>query len=209
MFPPLVSLFLPLVSLFPPLVSLFLPLVSLLLPLVSGQLAAAPYPGPDQLPASPLLPRGGLKRAVVDMLPGTCNVSGTLLVLQSTSGLFVTGLLFGLRPGDHAMHIHEFGRLDRKCAAAGDHFNPDQTTGQPTGRHGGHHGGAMPGRHAGDLGVVATPMHGPTLVYRYDERLRLGEGGRYDVAGLAVIVHENLPEKPRAACGIIRCSNCT
>jgi hypothetical protein len=55
---------------------------------------------------------------------------------------------------------------------------------------------------------VVTPASGPTLVYRYDEKLRLGGGGRYDVSGLSVIVHENVAGEPRAACGIIRCLNC-
>ncbi len=184
---------------------------------VSGQnaaVAATPV-GPDEPPAQPHL-LAAFKRAVVEMQPGMFNVTGALLVVQSELGLFFTGLLFGLRPGSHAMHVHEFGRLGNKCADAGGHFNPDGTTGHPAG-HGGHaaaghaghvHGTTPSGRHAGDLGTVVTPVRGPTLVYRYDEKLRLGGGGKYDVAGLTVIVHENVPGEPRAACGIIRCLNC-
>ena len=176
--------------------------------LTSGQQVAAPTVGPDEPPAAPhLLPN--FPRAVIEMVPGTHNVSGSLLAVQSVTGLFFTGLLFGLRQGRHAMHVHEFGRLGNKCAAAADHFNPDRTTGHPAGHaHHGHQNGAMPGRHAGDLGALMTPVRGPTLVYRYDEKLRLGGGGKYDVAGLAVIVHENVAGDPRAACGIIRCLNC-
>jgi Cu/Zn superoxide dismutase len=355
--------------------------------------------GPDTPPAQLRLPPA-FKRALVEMVPGNFNVTGALLLLESTSGLFVTGFLLGLRPGRHAMHVHEFGHVGDKCAAAGGHFNPDNTAGhshdgaagpgqqvgrgdvgrQPhtsqgsaavlsqhaghsdqaapaqqvnqsgtmapasggvaallaqkakcrcgmaAGRHGGQgaapgqhagHGGVAapvpdagcrcdgavagghnsvggaappgqhvghssvgvlvqqagtvniavvlqptagnssaaapsqhsshssgaaasqpagrtgetapgkpagpgrvaaavqhagnggtPGRHAGDLGYVVTPASGPTLVYRYDEKLRLGGGGRYDVSGLTVIVHENVAGEPRAACGIIRCLNC-
>jgi Cu/Zn superoxide dismutase len=387
--------------------------------------------GPDTPPAQLRLPPA-FKRALVEMVPGNFNVSGALLLLESASGLFVTGFLYGLRPGPHAMHVHEFGRVGDKCAAAGGHFNPDNTTGghshgtaaapgqqvgrgdvarpphtsqrsaavmnqhaghsdraapgqqdnqsgtvapasggvaalaqnagcrcgmaagrhggqgatpgqhggqgaapgqhggqgaalgqhggqgaapgqhggqgaapvqhaghggvaaqvedvgcrcdgavaggpssggaaqhvghssvgvlvqqagagniaivlQPTAgnssvaapqgqhsshssgaagsqhagrtgetvpgqtdtaQHAGHGNGGTPGRHAGDLGYVVTPASGPTLVYRYDEKLRLGGGGRYDVSGLTVIVHENVAGEPRAACGIIRCLNC-
>jgi Cu/Zn superoxide dismutase len=359
----------------------------LLLLLLLGSSYGQHHVGPDTPPAQLRLPPG-FKRALVEMVPGNFNVSGALLLLESTSGLFVTGFLYGLRPGPHAMHVHEFGRVGDKCAAAGGHFNPDNTTGghshgaeaapgqqvgrgdvgrpphtsqrsaavlsqqvnhsgkvapatggtaallpqnawcrcgTAAGRHGGQEaapsqhggqgaapgqhggqgaapgqhaghggvaarvpdagcrcdgavagghssGGAAPpgqhvghssvgvlvqqagtgniavvlqpaagnsnveapsqhsshssgrvaatvqhaghgngrtaGRHAGDLGYVVTPASGPTLVYRYDEKLRLGGGGRYDVSGLAVIVHENVAGEPRAACGIIRCLNC-
>ncbi len=179
---------------------------------------AAPFVGPDIPPAAPHL-GPAFTRAVVEMVPGNFNVTGALLLIESATGLFVTGLLFGLQPGPHAMHVHEYGQLGNRCAAAGGHFNPDNTTGHEHGPvpgaavpagHAGHGGGAAatPGRHAGDLGYVMTPVRGPTLVYRYDEKLRLGGRGRYDVAGLAIIVHENVAGEPRAACGIIRCLNC-
>jgi Cu/Zn superoxide dismutase len=156
-----------------------LPLFCLfLLPLASGQqktpAGAAPPVGPDQPPAAPRL-APNYPRAVVEMVPGAFNVTGSLLVIQSATGLFFTGLLFGLLPGRHAIHVHEFGRVGDKCAAAGAHFNPDRTTGHPAGHHmHAHQNGAMPGRHAGDLGHVETPVRGPTLVYRYELNRRFG-----------------------------------
>jgi Cu-Zn family superoxide dismutase len=136
----------------------------------------------------------------------------------------ITGELHGLEPGEHGLHIHEFGICDpsgdEPFSSAGGHFNPA----------GVHHGpgplmGATPSvatpvstdmdAHAGDLGNITADENGDAVVDITSERISLvpGEANSLDDAdGSAIVVHQDPDDLhtdpsgnsgPRVACGVI------
>ena len=67
-------------------------------------------------------------RAKVDLIPanntGLDPVSGSLLLKQRSTGVFIYGRIRGLLPGKHGFHVHAVGDLGNDCKNAGGHFNP-------------------------------------------------------------------------------------
>merc|ERR1719219_483407 len=116
---------------------------------------------------------------------GTGEVMGMLLLNEfdtpDGTEIEISGLLYGLSPGEHGFHIHEAGDLADNCAAAGGHFNPfGNNHGAPgaedrhVGDLGNNHG--APGaedRHVGDLGNVATDGDMNTFVRIEDHLVKL------------------------------------
>lgn len=51
-------------------------------------------------------------------------VHGKLYLEETSEGVFVTGTIFGLKPGRHGFHVHQEGKLEDSCKASGGHFNP-------------------------------------------------------------------------------------
>jgi len=121
-----------------------------------------------------------LKQAVVDLVPGSSNVTGKLYLKSRGNYVSIIGRIYGLSPGLHGFHIHMNGDLDDSCKAAGGHFNPDMNP---------HSSPDSFERHAGDLGNIYTPYSPLTLVYKEDSVITLGDGGPRDVAGRGVVVH--------------------
>ena len=59
--------------------------------------------------------------------------------------MVIDGMVDGLSPGLHGLHIHELGDLSAGCASTGGHYNPT----------GAMHGGPADAvRHVGDLGNI-------------------------------------------------------
>jgi len=90
----------------------------------------------------------------VSVLKSETGVSGAIFFTQDSKGgpVTVKGEVKGLTPGDHGMHIHEFGDSTNGCISAGPHFNVDPAN---------HHGGPTSAkRHNGDLG-----MYLPSISY--------------------------------------------
>ena len=86
------------------------------------------------------------RRAVVELDDGA-NIKGKLVLEQAAthSPVKIRGVIYGLEPGMHGMHIHEGTELGANCELVGSHFNPE----------GKHHGGPRdPERHVGDLGNI-------------------------------------------------------
>lgn len=76
----------------------------------------------------------------------TNGVRGAVHFTSLPYGVGVAMNLQGVPPGDHGLHIHEFGDIGGDdCKKCGAHYNPSQRP------HGGAHGGE---RHPGDLGNV-------------------------------------------------------
>ncbi len=109
----------------------------------------------------------------------------------------------GVEPGEHGIHIHEFGVCDpsgdQPFSSAGGHFNPTDAT-HPN--------------HAGDLGnmVVLEDMTGHLFVL--NDAITLGEGDNslFDADGSAIVIHageDDMMTDPggnsgaRVACGVI------
>ena len=100
--------------------------------------------------------------------------------------------LYGLKPGIHGFHVHEFGRcyvfhlicclgnLTSGCMTAGEHFNPaGKTHGSPLDEN----------RHVGDLGNVEADATGRAS-YKWEDHLMMLFGGVNNIVGRAMVVHE-------------------
>ena len=55
---------------------------------------------------------------------GLDPVYGKLRLEETSEGVFITGAIFGLKPGLHGFHVHQEGNLLDNCKASGGHFNP-------------------------------------------------------------------------------------
>lgn len=106
---------------------------------------------------------------------------GTLTLRQSATGIAVTGVLRGLPPGTHAIHLHTVGRCDGGFESAGGHWNPA----------GHQHGTRNPnGPHAGDLPNITAGADSTANVELTTPGGTLrGEQGLLDADGAAVVVH--------------------
>lgn len=94
-------------------------------------------------------------------------------------GCVVDGVIDGLRPGLHGLHIHECGDLSNGSKSIGAHYNPRNTS----------HGAADSAadkRHAGDLGNIQADDVGQAKFRFIDKLLTVGE-----LIGRSVAVTEN------------------
>ena len=51
-------------------------------------------------------------------------VHGAVCLEETTEGIFITGSIYGLKPGRHGFHVHQEGTLENNCKASGGHYNP-------------------------------------------------------------------------------------
>ncbi|MCO5584791.1 hypothetical protein L7F22_038723 [Adiantum nelumboides] len=87
--------------------------------------------------------------------------------------------IYGLKPGKHGFHLHQFGDLSNGCLSTGPHYNPNKMS----------HG--APGdkiRHAGDLGNVVAGADGAAETNIADFQVPLI--GPNSVIGRAFVVHD-------------------
>ncbi|TPX63433.1 hypothetical protein SpCBS45565_g06616 [Spizellomyces sp. 'palustris'] len=134
-------------------------------------------------------------------------INGTVDLTRTETGLHLKLFIQGLSPGEHGFHVHTFGSIFPNCTAAGDHFNPDNTThGAPTDSV----------RHAGDLGNIVANEFGVVDAEIVDSVIALD--GKYSIIGRSFVVHANRDDLgrgnaptskttgnsgPRVACGVI------
>ncbi len=133
------------------------------------------------------------------------RAAGTITLSPDNRGLRVTGTITGLDANsEHGFHFHEHGDCSAPDASsAGDHFNPDANPhGHPDTRE----------RHAGAMRNIQADGSGRAEVDLYVDLLTLGDGGKYDVLGTALIVHadpDDYTSQPvgnagaRLACGVV------
>lgn len=154
-------------------------------------------------PAESMQTAPQISKAVCVLHPTKGNeVTGIINFTKADSGIHVVADIYGLTPGKHGFHIHEYG----DCSApdgtsSGGHFNPD---GNP------HAGPNDSIRHAGDMGNVVADSTG-TAHYELTDNM-LAFSGKYSIIGRAIIVHageDDLVSQPtgnagaRVACGVI------
>ena len=90
------------------------------------------------------------------------------------------GVIRGLKPGVHGLHIHQFGDLTdtEKGLSAGEHYNPtNRPHGAPESRR----------RHVGDLGNITANAQGTATVAKSDTVIRLT--GAHSIIGRSLVVH--------------------
>ena len=136
-----------------------------------------------------------VKHAVAVITPTKGHEAhGTVKFKQTADGVRVTAQLKGLKPGKHAIHIHEFGDLSAPDAtSAGGHFNP---AGNP------HAGPDARKRHAGDMGNLTADENG-TAKWTFTAK-NFSLVGKHSVLGRAVIIHagaDDLESQPTGDAG--------
>lgn len=125
---------------------------------------------------------------------------------KHSMGCVIDGVIDGLSPGLHGVHIHECGDLSRGCDSLGKHYNPRHT------QHGGPESDADK-RHAGDLGNIEADLNGRAKFRFIDRIITVPE-----IIGRSIVVTENADDfgtggneqslidgnsGARLACGII------
>jgi superoxide dismutase, Cu-Zn family len=130
---------------------------------------------------------------------------GTLTVTEAAGGITIAGRLAGLRPGEHAIHLHQVGRCDPPgFESAGDHWNPTNRQ----------HGKQSPqGPHLGDLPNITVAQDRSVMVQATTPGGTLrGANALLDSDGAAVVVHagrDDYRSQPagdsgdRIACGVV------
>lgn len=123
---------------------------------------------------------------------GESGVHGTVTFKQTDEGVLVFAEIYGLAPGKHGFHIHEYGdctSADGK--SAGGHYNPaGMEHAAPT--------SAM--RHMGDMGNIEVfDADSPAILEYTDSTIVVS-----DVIGRGIIVHageDDLKTQPTGAAG--------
>ena len=157
--------------------------------------------------AAMLLAAGAQAATGVAKIKGTAEgsaIAGTVTFQDTKAGLMVTAELTGVPANEHGFHIHEFGSCDDAGKAAGGHYNPLHSP----------HGNALKKgikkAHAGDLGNITADGAGNAKLSAVLPKVTL-TGGKYSVAGRAVVLHEKADDfgQPagnaggRIGCGVI------
>ncbi|MFC1746822.1 superoxide dismutase family protein [Candidatus Neomarinimicrobiota bacterium] len=96
---------------------------------------------------------------------GGSPVTGTVSFTRRGTAISIETHVFGLEPGDHGFHIHEYGDLstpDR--SSAGGHFNPMGVV---------HGGRTATVRHVGDLGNLTADETGHAMAMFVDQQVSL------------------------------------
>ncbi|KAM7344020.1 copper chaperone for superoxide dismutase [Cochliomyia hominivorax] len=111
-----------------------------------------------------------------------CPIQGVIRftsIRKDKPGLVVDGVVDGLSPGLHGIHIHETGDVSSGCASVGNHYNP---RGSP-------HGSPdddINNRHAGDLGNIRADDTGRATFRFMDNVLDV-----WEIIGRSVVITQN------------------
>jgi Cu-Zn family superoxide dismutase len=145
--------------------------------------------------------------AVADMKSGDGASVGKASLSQTPEGVLLQVQLSGLKPGIHAIHIHETGKCEGPdFKSAGGHFNPEKAT-----------HGYLVGKdsHAGDMPNFSVASDGKAVVEIMNPDVTLTAGKPNSLlggSGAAVVVHSDADDyksQPsgdagdRIACGVI------
>ena len=151
---------------------------------------------------APIIAEG---KAVIKGTAEGSPIDGVVNLKQTAEGLIDEAEINNVpNPGKHGFHVHENGSCDEAGKAAGGHYNPDNVP------HGdlAHQGHTM--AHAGDMGNIVVDDAGKATYSGFLPGVALIDG-KYNVNGLAVILHEKEDDfgQPtgnaggRIGCGII------
>ena len=170
-----------------------------------GQVQHAPSPSPSAPAASlPTPPTMAATTAIATIRDGAGRTVGTVNLIDTYSGVLLTGTVNDLGLGVHGIHVHAVGKCEAPFTSAGPHFNPMNR------QHGFRN--AM-GPHLGDLPNLDTP---PAGALRFEVLLPgvtlKGTNALLDADGAAIVIHatkDDYTTDPsgnsggRFACGVI------
>lgn len=110
------------------------------------------------------------------------NVSGTATFKEKDGKVTFNANIKGLKPGVHAIHIHEKPECSGDFTGAGGHWNP-------TFKNHGKWGSAE--HHKGDIGNFTTDEFGNGKITMTTDQWCIGCGdSKKDILGKSIIVHE-------------------
>jgi Cu-Zn family superoxide dismutase len=131
---------------------------------------------------------------------------GDVDLMQTPAGVLIKLQIKGLKPGEHAFHIHAVGKCEPPFESAGGHFNPGHT----------HHGMMSGEGHAGDMPNLHVPQDGDLSVEVLNREVTLEPGkpnSLFDADGSSLVIHakaDDYKSDPagnagdRIACGVIQ-----
>lgn len=121
----------------------------------------------------------GANNKAVARIVGNGSIDGVITFTQIGNQVQVSGTIRGLTPGQHGLHVHQYGDVSSNCANIGDHYNPDNRQ----------HGGPQEReRHLGDFGNISADRSGAALVSFSDNQIALF--GSNTIVGRSLAVHE-------------------
>ena len=106
------------------------------------------------------------------------KISGNVVFKETKRGLQIKINMYGISPGLHGFHIHQYGDLSEGCGSLCSHFNPTDSV---------HGGRDSPERHLGDLGNIIADKSGNVDMVIYDKFLTIT--GKYGILGRSVVIH--------------------
>lgn len=112
------------------------------------------------------------------------EVSGDVVFTQKNGMVTMVANMKGLKPGEHAIHLHEKADCSAEDATStGGHWNPTFE------KHG--KWGSSDGYHKGDIGNITADENGvATLTFETDEWCIGCGDDKKDIVGRGIIVHE-------------------
>ncbi|KAH0947694.1 hypothetical protein HN011_004304 [Eciton burchellii] len=107
------------------------------------------------------------------------SIRGLVRFIEIPDGCVIDGIVNGLSPGEHGMHIHEYGDISNGCNSVGEHFNPNNSLhGDPE--------DDLSKRHAGDLGNISADATGKAIFWKLYKFLKIS-----DIIGRSLVITEN------------------
>jgi len=125
----------------------------------------------------------GSGKATAKMEDKEGNPVGTADFAQGPNGVGISVNVKDLPPGEHAIHVHEKGKITPDFKAAGEHYNPTKAK----------HGFNNPeGPHAGDLENITVVEDGTATYQTTTDRVTLSKGkaSLLDEDGSALVIHQ-------------------
>lgn len=139
-------------------------------------------------------PHIGKAVAVLRGTKGNEKVHGVVTFTQTEKGVVIEAHVWGLSPGKHGFHIHQYGDISAEDGtSAGGHFNPAGVD---------HAAPNSEKRHVGDLGNLMADENGHAMYKKLDTVVQLH--GHHAVLSRGLVVHageDDLKSQPTGAAG--------
>jgi len=120
------------------------------------------------------------KRAVVIINSPQNNITGLIYLSQKVppaGSLELRGMINGLKPGKHGIHVNKLGDIGERCMSTGPHYNPYNFN---------HGSPSVERRHAGDLGNIEADVDGVAEFNLTDRMLSLT--GSRSIIGRSIVI---------------------